>query len=250
MNLHRFLYLLSLLIIVFICSYFINIVIENFDVVQDVDFYIITMKTEDRMQNINTQLDRLRNSQFSTKNVELVDAVVGKELDLDILIKEGKLDLKGFNCDADPAKRRQINKNEVGCYLSHVKSIDIVAKKNKPGYSVIFEDDFVITDQFLDTLDKTLLTLKNLEFDMFFLGIWGNKGSQVIDNVYNILPSFGAHGYLINNQSAYKIISQIRHMDTVVDVAMFNKGLSKDLTIYRIDDVIVDQVGLESSIRF
>ena len=247
---NKLLFVLCLLISIFVCSYFITIVIENFDVVQDVDFYIITMKTEERMQNINTQLDRLRNSQFSTKNVELVDAVVGKDLDLDQLIQEGILDLNGFNGDADPAKRRQINQREVGCYMSHIKSMEIVANKNKPGYSVILEDDFVLTDDFLNTLDKTLLTLKNIEFDMFFLGIWGNKGSQVIDNVYNILPSFGTHGYLINNQSAYKIKKQIQYMDTTVDVSMFNKGISKDLIIYRIDDVIVDQVGLASSIRF
>lgn len=252
MKYSHIIFILLLLAIILICY---NIpVIENFDIIDDIDFYVITMGGEDRMKNIETQKEMLSENNFSTKNFHIIDAIVGKNLDLEQLIKDGVLDpAAGLNQDPDPVQRQKTNQREVGCYLSHLKAFETIAAKNlDSGYSVIFEDDFKILDNFLPILDETLVKIKNIDFDLLFLGIIGYNGEQVVDNIYNIHngESWGAHGYLVNNKSAAKILDRLKYIDTVLDKEIFDKGKAKELIVYRIDPLIVDTVGLSSGIRW
>lgn len=245
-------FILLLFSIIFTCY---NIpVTENFDVIDDIDFYVITMRGEDRMKNIEAQKAKLSENNFSTKNFHIIDAIVGLNLDLDQLIKDGVLDPAAtLNVDPDPVQRRKTNQREVGCYLSHLKAFETIANKNLDGgYSVIFEDDFDLLDNFLPILDETLVKMKNIDFDLLFLGIIGYNGEQVVDNIYNIHngDSWGAHGYLVNNKSAAKILDKMKYIDTVLDKEIFDKGKAKELIVYRIDPLIVETVGLSSGIRW
>lgn len=252
MRIQTIFFVISLLLIIFICSYIIKNVIENFDVVENVDFYIITMRGEDRMKNIEEQKEKLKENNFNTKNFYIIDAVAGKTLDLDQLIKDGKLDQNsGLNGDPDPVKRNEIRQREVGCYLSHMKALETIKGKDSDGYSIIFEDDFNLLDDFLKILDETLVKIKNIDFDILFLGIIGYTGENVLDNIYNIhnSDSWGAHGYLVNNRSAGKILDKIKYIDTVLDKEIFDKGKAKELVVYRLDPLIVGTVGLYSGIR-
>jgi GR25 family glycosyltransferase involved in LPS biosynthesis len=252
MKFQEVLFIISLLLIIFICSYIINYVIENFEVVENVDFYVISMRGEDRMKNIEEQKDKLKENNFDTKNFNIIDAVVGKTLDLDQLIQEGKLDPNaGLNGDSDPERRKEIQKREVGCYLSHMKTLETIQGKDSDGYSIIFEDDFNLSDDFLKILDETLVKIKNIDFDLLFLGIIGYTGENILDNIYNIHngDSWGAHGYLVNNKSAGKVLDKIKYIDTVLDKEIFDKGKAKELIVYRLDPMIVSTVGLYSGIR-
>ena len=73
-----------------------------------------------------------------------------------------------------------------------------------------------------------------------------------MDNVYHIhdSESWGAHGYLINNKSAAKIIDKMKYIDTVLDKEIFDKGRTKELTVYRLDPLIVGTAPLSSGIRW
>ena len=247
-------FFIFLLVIIIFCSYAVIYVIENFQVVENVDFYIITMKNEKRMKNIESQKAKLKEYNFETKNVHLIDAIVGKTLDLDQLVSDGILDADAYlNQDPDPEVRRETHKREVGCYLSHMKAFETILAKDKEGYSVIFEDDFNLLDNFLPILDETLVKIKNVDFDILFLGIISyHKGDNVIDNVFYIHDSeaWGAHGYLINNKSIAKIIDKMKYIDTVLDKEIFDKGRSKELTVLRLDPLIVNtDSDLASGIR-
>lgn len=252
MKLQNIFFVISLLLIIFICSYIIKNAIENFEVVESVDFYIVTMKGEDRMKNIEAQKEKLKANDFDTKNFYLFDAVVGKTLDLDQLTADGILDPNpGLNNDPDPVKRNEIRQREVGCYLSHMKAIETIQGKDSDGYSIIFEDDFDLSDDFLKILDETLVKIKSIDFDLLFLGIIGYNGENVLDNIYNIHngDSWGTHGYLVNNRSAGKILEKMKYIDTVLDKEYFDKGKAKELIVYRLDPLIVNTAGFSSDIR-
>jgi len=253
MKFQNFFFIVFLLLIIFICSYSIKNVVENFEVVENVDFYVITMRGEDRMKNIEEQKEKLKENNFDTKNFHMIDAVVGKTLDLEQMIKDGILDPNAtLNIDPDPVMRKNTNQREIGCYLSHMKAIETIHKKDKDGYSIIFEDDFKLLDDFLKILDETLVKTKNIDFDLLFLGIIGYRGDNVLDNIYNIHngESWGAHGYLVNNRSAGKILDKMKYIDTVLDKEYFDKGKAKELIVYRLDPLIVDTIGLSSGIRW
>ena len=247
-------FILIMLVVVFFCNYIVDYMSKKYQVVDNVDIYIITMKGEKRMKNIEKQMAKLKDGNFNTDNVHLIDAIVGKTLDLDKLISEGVLDANAdLNEEPDPQERLATHKREVGCYLSHMKAFETVLEKNKEGYSIIFEDDFNLLDNFLPILDETLMKIKKIDFDILFLGIIAiHRGDNVVDNVYHIHDSvaWGAHAYLINNKSAAKIIEHMKYIETVLDKQLIDNGRSKELTVLRLDPLIANTSGdLSSGIR-
>jgi GR25 family glycosyltransferase involved in LPS biosynthesis len=244
---------------------------ELFDIVNQIDFYVITMGIDQsRLQNIKSQIEKQidimdNNDKINNKNnkftfsIQKVDAVVGKNLNVQELIDQHIITDKIFEGAEDNPNKVEpfganikIRKNELGCYLSHLKTYDIIKSKNKKdGYSVIFEDDFELTSDFIYTLEKTMTTLKDIDFDFLFLGLLGYNGKNIIDNVYEALPgSFQTHGYLIKNSNIDKIIEKLKFVDDIIDVQIFKKGGEKELNVLRIDPTIVNQSGFGSEIRF
>ncbi len=145
------------------------------------------------------------------KKINFFDGIYGKNVDLNNLsIFDNNLSLN-FNY-------RYIG--EVGCYLSHFMLIKQCI--NSPAkYSVILEDDFVISDpNFNNNLKKTLEKI-NIDFDMLYLGnITENHGEQLVDNIY--FPDknqqiLGTHGYLINNKNALKILKALYNINMPID---------------------------------
>ena len=238
--------------------------VELFDIVNNIDFYVITMGIDpNRIQNTKSQIEEQiqiieiddkknnKNNKFNF-SIEIVDAVVGKDLNLQELIDNHIITDKIFdgiqsedNSNNNEAFGRNvtIRKNELGCYLSHLKTYDIIKYKNKKdGYSVIFEDDFELTPDFIYTLEETMTKLKDIDFDFLFLGILGNNGNNIIDNVYEAKrESFQAHGYLVKNANIDKIIEKLKFVDDIIDVQIFEKGGNKELNVLRLDPVIVNQ---------
>jgi len=215
-------------------------IFESFEIVQNINYYVISMENEDRMNNIIEQTKKINEHNNANISIEIVDAIVGKNLDLQKLRDIGIL-----SSTAELGDDEYKQKNEIGCYLSHMKVYETIKQKNNSGYSVIFEDDFKINNYFLDILDTTISKLQNIDvdFDYLFLGIAGNNGEQVVDNIFNISPdiSYQAHGYLINNKNIDKIIEKMKYIETVLDVQIFNKGKQKELNVLRIYPTIVDQ---------
>lgn len=214
-----------------------------------INYYVITMSQPDRLRNVDIQTEKLM------KDVTKVDAVVGNTIDLDDLIKRQILTSNVYDNKGDMfTSVFEKRKNEVGCYLSHLKIYDLIrnAKNDNYSYSVVFEDDFELTPDFLPVLEQTLLKLEDekFDFDMLFLGISGNTGDKIIDNVYYIAPgAFGAYGYVISNKNIDRIIEKMKFIDNIVDVQIFSKGAKKELTTIRLSPVIVNPGSFATTIR-
>ena len=253
---------------ILLCTYYHSYKqLENFDIVPTIDFYVITIGNPKRETNIQTQIQQqleiMKNSpnkkDYFDFSINKIDGVLGKNLDLDALIQQ-KILFQGIYEDMDP-KLKHITtsfnenmdnrKNEVACYLSHYKTYEAIRERGNPqGYSVIFEDDFILDKQFMNILDDTLLKLGDTDFDMLFLGIIGNNGEQIKDNVYRTTGvSWCAHGYLVKNRHIEKILEKMRFINNILDAQIFKKANKSELTVLRLDPTIVEQGELGTNIR-
>lgn len=203
---------------------------ENFQNDFIIDYYVIHIRTYKlRYQNI------LFNQNKLNKNIEIYDGVVGKTLDFD--------NLKIFDPNLKINFKYEFI-NEVGCYLSHLMLIKSLLNKNT-GYTVVFEDDFIILDENLDEKIKNIINKMNIDFDIIFLGnLNNNYAENYIDDIYYINKNgylWGTHGYLINNKNALKIYNKLLNMDLAID-NKYKKLINNDeLVAFTIYPILVDQ---------
>ena len=237
MYIYNYILFIILLFVIFIAELYKNK--EPFVYNSTIDFYVITMKNENRLKNIENQIQKQMNIMNTNDNknnennsfdfsIEKVDAVVGKNIDIHQLIQQNKIDPNILNENMEYFNKNiDIKKREIGCYLSHLKIYELIKLKNKGEYSVILEDDFEFTKEFMYTLEDTLLNVKknNIDFDFLFLGILGYNGDNIIDNIFTVPSnSFQTHGYLVNNKNIDKIIKNLSFIDCIIDVQIFRKG--------------------------
>lgn len=241
-----------LLLICFSCMFSIYLsknIKESFT--NDIDYYVISMMNkDDRIKNIENQTKKI------DKQIEIVQAVIGKDLDLEYLIKKNKL---SPNADLYKNEKKtedeitEIHKRECGCYLSHLKVYDTILKKGKTGYSIILEDDFNFNPDFLKKLEDTIDTIEknNIDFDLLFLGLSGGIGEQVADNIYKIGNDInnGTYGYLVNNKNIKKIKNSMNLINSTVDADIFNKGRRNEMTVYCLKETIIGHLFYGTEIR-
>lgn len=260
--------IITLLLMILIIGLFFykNSEIDNFDIIQKIDYYVITMKEESRIKNIKTQIENQKQTmkkkdEETKKNdyfdftINNVDAVIGKNLNLKELIAKKIVSENVENINETDLTHNNLNsrKNEIGCYMSHLKTYDAIANSsNKSGYSAIFEDDFILSEDFVYKLESTLKTIieTNIDFDILVLGIAGGNGETVNADISYVNPnSFGSYGYLINNKNIDKIINEMKYIDKTVDVKIFKNGHEKKLIVMRMKDPIVLHGNYGSTIR-
>jgi len=94
--------------------------------------YVITLRHMDRMQNIE-----LQQAKIPEKEIILFDAVKGDFIDQDQLVKEGILDPAFIGGTG-------FRKREIACYMSHLNVYKKIKENKNPGYTILFEDDFII----------------------------------------------------------------------------------------------------------
>jgi GR25 family glycosyltransferase involved in LPS biosynthesis len=236
--------LLLLIVVIFILFIFELNYYNNY--IDNIQAYVITLKSPERIKNIEE-------NKIKTKlDIELVDGVHGDTLNFEDLINQGKL-LKDFY--EDPNSVQRIRKREVGCYLSHLKTYEIIKNNKLPGYSIVFEDDFKVVDSnFVKKINKALHILKKHDdnFDFLFLGnTFGNKDKKIYGNLYTSNKSdvlYGCHAMLINNKKIDSIYEKLKYIDGQIDVNITKLNSEGKLIIYTLNPTIVNQAGLESSI--
>lgn len=218
-------------------------VYETFEA-YSLDFYVITLKHEDRIHNI-----QLQNMKIPEKEIVLIDAVKGDELNIEDLLADKKIDPLFYSKDP---KEKKIKQRELGCYMSHLKTYKTIKeKKQYSGYSIVFEDDFVLADFFIESVRNILENIreKHIDFDIIFLGqvVSENKGEYIADMIYQIDRTallVGAQGLLINNTHIDTIIEKLEDiLDASFDHKLANLGRSGHLNILVVHPFLVTQGG-------
>ena len=245
-------FILLLIIIIFymLNRYNCSKKIEEFNLINNIDYYVITMKNKNRIDNIDKQVYIINNSVNRNKiNIEKVDAVIGVDTNMDELVKNKIL-------SPEYVENSNRRKGQIGCYLSHLKIYNMINDNNKNiGYSIIFEDDFEVrTNNFVNIINNALDVLKNEDFDLLFLQNNSdicdggkhekNHGVLLNDNVYFFNKKqllYGTMAILVNNKNIKKILKNLEMINEPIDKRFENLAINDKLKIMLLYPDIVDQ---------
>lgn len=177
-----------------------------------VELYVLHLERSiDRIENITKQ-------QTKTKyKINYFNAVDGFLLDIKNLLDNDIIDKNYYKCITNPAV--------YGCYMSHYNLIEELLNKYENNllhskYSIIFEDDFNILDNFDNNVLDVINNINNVgDFDIIFLGNSSadSYNQLVINNIYTIRTNNTAEAYLINNKNLKKIYNQIKYINEAID---------------------------------
>lgn len=231
----RHILILILSLIIIFLFFYLN------DQVQHIDYYVISLQSKDRLDQINRQIYK------NDLKINIFYAVNGYNLNQDDLIKQGTL-LEIFKENTKSRHR------EIGCYMSHLTLLEFIKnKKDNKKYSVILEDDFeIVNDNFKDTIKK-IINSDIDNFDMIILGnLNNNHGIQIHKNIYHFDNNnnyWGSYAYLINNNSLDKIINLINKIDKPIDIKYEELIKNKKINALVIFPTIINaNFGLVSTI--
>jgi len=202
------------------------------DVIKNSSVYVIALP--ERKKYIENSL----NTYGLKDSAILVDAILKKDLDPDILKKHDEFLDKDHNLT---------NLGEIACYLSHLKVMKkfLLDEKKK---AIIFEDDITpcastkLYQSQLHQLRKELTELENKgvleQYDIIYLGnCWSNcLGSNFItQHLATNSESLCNHAYVINKKAAKIILDNSILLKTQIDlliVDLIKKHKLKSLTLF------------------
>jgi GR25 family glycosyltransferase involved in LPS biosynthesis len=215
--------------------------IENMEDSIDMNYYVISMQSEERMQNIKNQ-----QAKMSTK-INVFDAINGDNVDLDNVPNQIIADEFKEN-----SKHR---KREIGCFLSHYGLLQkIQSDGNRDGYTVIFEDDFnIIIDNFEETVESTLKSMKNTtDFDIMYIEtISNNIGENVRDDICKIdmdKDLYGTQAYIVKNSNIDKLLNVTWIVDMPIDWKYSTAVKSNKIVAYTFCPFLTRSTDLESTL--
>lgn len=188
-------------------------------------------------------------------------SVIKKRFDnekLDYAISDGVIGLDAYKFPNAISFRSDhyLSKGSVGCWLGHY-SIWTEAVSRELEYSMIFEDDIILAENFNGEL-KNALKLVPSDFDILFLNSGNNytHNKRVIINEKAFVPyqiRNGAYGYIISYNGAKKLLNMVPSVQVTrggVDSAIGSLIRDKKIVAYHLNEPLcwVD-FSFASSIR-
>jgi GR25 family glycosyltransferase involved in LPS biosynthesis len=129
---------------------------------------------------------------------------------------------------------------KISCTYSHFEMIK-EAKRRGWKNCVVFEDDCVFVDGFMQKAQNCINELKNIEWDMFFLGGEPNKETEYYsDNIVKTDGIYGAHSYIVNHTFYDKILSA--NLVNGIDILYLNLH-TEDKKYYLSREILCNQDG-------
>jgi len=170
---------------------------------RDFDCYVINLKSnKDRLNHISSIYNV---SDLASDPFVLVEAVDGKVTDVKNFVTQRVWD--GIQQTDKTGKRTShdhLTRGMIGCYLSHLKVLEMIQDSSKP-YGLVLEDDAVFSSDIYSSSIKSVLTNMPEDWDVILLGRWPLDEKNEI-NYVKVNRFWGTHGYLINKKGASKII--------------------------------------------
>tara|TARA_B100001093_G_C26774895_1_gene991884 strand:+ start:596 stop:1483 length:888 start_codon:yes stop_codon:yes gene_type:complete len=219
--------------------------IENFNQINFDKVYVINMKKDiSRMSKLKKQAKK------SNLNLVRYEAVNGRKLDLEDLIKNNIVKINKYSFPNHNKNGRDSLMGSIGCALSH-KNIWKKLVKSKDNNYLILEDDVIIPKNFQSKFDKITNQIKG-DWDIIFCGgsrIFGEKISKnIIRGIFNgnSWRNCGLFGYVINKKSAKKLIKMTSPISNYIDVQL-NQNFNKLKVYYLTPQIIKHNYNFNSS---
>lgn len=157
--------------------------------------------------NLASSLDRRNNIISKSLNIDteihFIDAINGNELDKNYLNSISSNSINNIN--------RILSPSEIGCYLSHIQAVKSFILTKEP-ICLIIEDDVYFSSH-INSFIKTVTNVESYPFDILLAGYrngyysyWHQLKFEKIDLVRFTDCGYGAHGYLLTQAGAKKII--------------------------------------------
>jgi GR25 family glycosyltransferase involved in LPS biosynthesis len=209
-------------------------------------YYINLDRRLDRLQHINNELNKINYS----GPIERIDAIDGKQLDIDIL-SDKLITVEGKNDALDKNKGMYfiLTPGAIACALSHLNIYNkIIEEMPDDKYSLILEDDITINDNFIDKLNE--YTSKMPQFDILFLGYHNLIPNEENENNIYGKPEklWGLFGYLINRKGAIEF-TKIFPLQYQIDTEM-SKVFNNVNVFYLKDKLIISDESQNPNSKF
>ena len=188
--------------------------------------YVINLdKRKDRLEHIKKQFSEY---DISFRRVSAVD---------------------GHQCKNKP-ENASINDGEWGCTLSHIK---VLKNARKNGYEqfLVFEDDVVFEDNFLERFENYYKQLPS-KWEMFYLGAnttHDQKIKEISRNVKRTFHSLTTHSYALKSKICGKILNTIENNKNKKPVDNIYTSIQKEHNVYVFKPNIVIQMEGYSNVR-
>ncbi len=142
----------------------------------------------------------------------------------------------------------------LGCFLSHKLIIEQIARSNTKEICAIYEDDAVLSADYICKLNRRIKYLPKL-WDIALLGYMHTQGSYSFPiNLYWGTMFYknphGFYGYIINGSEGAKVIAE--YLDTItdqVDIQVFKKVKEDKIKGYLSIRPIVGHRGVETTVQ-
>lgn len=212
---------------------------EGFSNEETIDYYVITMKTPDRMKNIETQQELVEPPVV----FQLFDAVKGDELNLDDY----------DNISPGHKLNTKIRKREIALSMTNVQIYKKIQKEGKKGYTVILEDDFALIPDFYDFEKKIKEVIPTQDFDILYLeNVSNNQGEPISSSVCEIDTDkkfYGTLGYVIKNQNVDNVLRETEYIKAAIDNQLQEAIYENKLKGFTCCPFIIKQSGASSTIQ-
>jgi hypothetical protein len=121
----------------------------------------------------------------------------------------------------------------IGASLSHASCWKRLLE-SKSEYLVVFEDDTLVTEEYLKKIDKLIPTLP--EWDMWLLGThaWGLQGLPLNEDQqgwWRVYSFTGAHAYILNRRGAEILLKEVFPIETHIEYYISACSALKELRL-------------------
>lgn len=142
---------------------------------------------------------------------------------------------------------------KISCTVSHQKCIEI-AKRNNWESVLIFEDDAIFDNHFIEKSKSCIDDLKKLDWHIFFFG--GEPASDcqnITDSICKTDGIYGAHAYAVH-YSFYDTILNFPSHSNIIDIIYLNYNknnkkffIAKELLVWQDDDKYPSDLWVKSN---
>lgn len=159
--------------------------------------------------NMDEQIDRWDKIKDKLQNIHRFNAINGKKVNRDELIRKGIL-----------TEKNMLGDGQLGCALSHIECIKLIKDQDEE-FGLILEDDVIIPDDF-DSQIKKIKKYLPKKWDIIFLGGCNIYGKKINEKFISPTQTDGSknlcmHAYIINKNNSEKILSYLKPLYRPVD---------------------------------
>lgn len=208
----------------------------------DFDCYLINLeKNQDRLHSFSKHYDE---SDLFTKPFIRIDAINGKMINGN---PEAYKEYISPNSIISSTTEFPFTAGMVGCFLSHLSAYKKITEGDKP-YGLIFEDDAKMDPEIYDKYIKSVLNDIPEDWDVILFGYDITNPQyhkfEKFEKHYKMQEFWGLHGYMLNQESAKKLIDLMNppfiHQ---LDAQLCILAREDKIKIYGIETPVVFQDG-------